>query len=114
MVRRGSISTNHKELNPKANSETSIAKSRKQVDRSLRALMEELEHENTLIPESPSARLQKVLKFRGLKPLFAVVSAFPLIPSTWRASIVVFTQALEALAIVAPNVTAAFKAGKDL
>jgi hypothetical protein len=109
------MSTNPKDLNPKQTSEATIAKSRKTVDRSLRALMQELEHENTLMQDSPSGRLQKVLKiFRGTKPLFTVLSSLPLLPSTWRASIVMLTQALDALAIVAPNVTAAFKAGKDL
>jgi hypothetical protein len=38
----------------------------------------------------------------------------PAPPVDLRASIVMLTQALDALAIVAPNVTAAFKAGKDL
>ncbi|HYK05947.1 MAG TPA: hypothetical protein VE974_29660 [Thermoanaerobaculia bacterium] len=109
------MSTNPKDLNPKQNSEATIAKSRKVVDRSLRALMQEMEHENTLIQESPTARLQKVLKiFRGTKPLFAVLSSLPLLPTTWRASIVMLTQALDALAVAAPAVTGAFKAGKDL
>lgn len=109
------MSTNPKELNTKEASETMISKSKKNVDRSIRTLMQEMEHENTLVPESPSGRLQRVLKiFRGIKPLFVVLSSLPLIPSTWRAAIVMFTQALEALAIAAPDVTADFKAGKDL
>jgi len=109
------MSTNPKDLHPKESSETTIAKSKKNVDRSIRTLMQEMEHENTLVQDSPSSRLQKVLKiFRGIKPLFAVLSTLPLIPSTWRAAIVMFVQALDALAIAAPEITADFKAGKDL
>jgi hypothetical protein len=109
------MSTNPKDLNPKQSSEAAIAKSRKVVDRSLRTLMQEMEHENTLMQDTPTSRLQKVLKlFRGTRPLFAVLSSLPLLPSTWRASIVMLTQALDALAVVAPEVTADFKAGKDL
>ena len=109
------MSTNPKEIKNKEASETTISRSKKSVDRSIRTLMQEMEHENTLIQESPSGTLQRVLKiYRGIKPLFAVLSALPLIPSTWRAAIVMFNQALEALAFVAPEVTAEFKAGKDL
>ena len=104
------MSTNSREV-----SETTLARSKKSVDRSIRALMQEMEHENTLVQESPVSTLQRVLKIhRGIKPLFAVLGALPLIPSTWRAAIVMFNQALEALAFVAPDVTAEFKAGKDL
>ena len=46
--------------------------------------------------------------------MFAVLGALPLIPSTWRAAIVMFTQALESLSLVGGDITAQFKAGKDL
>lgn len=109
------MSTNPKELNTKESSETHIKTSKRSVDASLRNLQKEMEQENTLVQETPIGRLQKVLKiFRGIKPLFAVLGSLPLIPSTWRAAIVMFTQALDALAVVAPEVTAEFKAGKDL
>jgi hypothetical protein len=109
------MSTNPKELNPKESSETHIKTSKRSVDASLRNLQKEMEQENTLVQETPVGRLQRVLKiFRSIKPLFAVLGSLPLIPSTWRAAIVMFTQALDALAIVAPEVTAEFKAGKDL
>lgn len=89
--------------------EAAIKDSRANVDRSILALTREMRHENTLIEESPSSRLQKVLKiYRGIKPLLAVLGTLPLIPSNWRGAIVIFTQALDALA------TADFKAGKDL
>jgi hypothetical protein len=107
--------TKTQNLDPKESSEAIIARSKRSVDRSVRALMQEMEHENTLVRESPAGTLQRVLKiFRGLKPLFAVISTLPIIPSTWRVAIVMFTQALDALAFVAPDVTAEFKAGKDL
>jgi hypothetical protein len=96
-------------------SQDAIKAGKRSVDRSVRTLMQELEHENTLIGETPAARFQKVLKiYRGLKPVLAVVSTLPLIPSTWRAALVMFDQALEALSGVSGELLAPFKAGKDL
>jgi len=109
------MSTNPKDLNPKESSETTISKSKKSIDRNIRTLMQEMESENTLVQDTPAGRFQRVLKiFRGLRPLFAVLGSLPLIPSTWRAAIVMFTQALDALAAIGPEVTVEFKAGKDL
>ena len=109
------MSTNPKDLNPKESSESTIKASKRSVDASLRNLQKEMEQENTLLQETPVGRLQKVIKiYRGIKPLLSVISTLPLIPTTWRAAIVMFNQALEALAISAPDVTADFKAGKDL
>jgi hypothetical protein len=105
------MSTHPNELS----SQDTIKSSKKSVDRSIRTLMQEMEHENTLVAETPVARFQKVLKiYRGIRPLLAVLSALPLIPSTWRAAIVMFDQALEALSGVSGEITAQFKAGKDL
>ena len=109
------MSTNPKELNPIEASKEMIAKSKRNTDRTLRALNVDMEQENTLVQDTPNTRLQKVLKiYRGIKPVFAVIGALPLIPSTWRAAIVMFTQALDALSIVGGDITAQFKAGKDL
>ena len=109
------MSTNPKDLNPKESSETIIRSSKRSVDASLRNLQKEMEQENTLVLETPSGRLQRVLKiYRSIKPLLAVLSTLPLIPATWRAAIVMFTQALEAMATSAPDLSAQFKAGKDL
>ncbi len=109
------MSTNPKELNPIEASKTVIEKSKRSTDRTLRALQQEMEQENTLVQDTPNTRLQKVLKiYRGIKPLFAVIGSLPLIPSTWRAAIVMFTQALDALTAVGGEITAEFKAGKDL
>jgi hypothetical protein len=109
------MSTNPKELNPIEASKTVIEKSKRSTDRTLRSLQQEMEQENTLVQDTPNTRLQKVLKiYRGIKPVFAVIGSLPLIPSTWRAAIVMFTQALDALTAVGGEITAEFKAGKDL
>lgn len=85
------------------------------VNGSIRTLLQEMKHEETPAAETPVTRLQRVLKiYFGIKPLLAALAVFPFIPATWRKSVVLFTQALEALALSAPEVTAAFKAGKDL
>ena len=52
--------------------------------------------------------------YRQIKPLLAVLGSLPILPFTWRGSLTIFTQALDALAATAPGITAAFKAGKDL
>ncbi len=109
------MSTNPKPLHPKQSSEAMIARSKRSIDRNVRALMQEMEHENTLVPETPNGRLQRVLKiFRSLRPTLALVGALPIIPSNWRAAISMLIQALDALALVGPEITANFKAGKDL
>jgi hypothetical protein len=109
------MSTNPKDLHPKQTSEATITKSKKDIDRSIRTLMQEMEHENTLVRESPTGTLQRVLKiYRGIKPMLAVVGSLPLIPATWRAAIAMFVQALDALSLVGMDFTADFKAGKDL
>jgi hypothetical protein len=109
------MSTNPKDLNPIEASKAAIEKSKRSTDRTLRALQQDMEQENTLVQDTPNSRLQKVLKiYRGIKPVFAVIGSLPLIPSTWRAAIVMFTQALDALTAVGGDITAQFKAGKDL
>jgi hypothetical protein len=109
------MSTNPKELNPFEASKEMIAKSKRSTDRTLRALQTDMEQENTLVQDTPNTRLQKVLKiYRSIKPVLAVLGSLPLIPSTWRAAVVMFTQALDALSVVGGDITAQFKAGKDL
>jgi hypothetical protein len=84
------------------------------VDRSIRTLMQEMKHEPAVLPETPLGRLQRVLKiYGGIKPLLVILTATPLIPSPWRTALKTFAHSLEALAAT-PEVTAAFKAGKDL
>jgi hypothetical protein len=43
-----------------------------------------------------------------------ILGSLPIVPPTWRASLLMFTQALDALALVGPDLTAEFKAGRDL
>ncbi len=97
--------TNTKNLNPKGPG----------VNGSIRTLLQEMQQEETPDNETPATRLQRVLKiYFGIKPLLAFLAAFPFIPSTWRKALTLLTQALEALALSTPEVTAAFKAGRDL
>ena len=104
-----STNTNHQA------SEAIIQSNKKIIDRGVRTLMAEMEHENTLAAESPVTRFQKVLKiYRGIKPLFKILSTLPLVPPTWRAAVVMFDQALEALSGVSGELIEPFKAGKDL
>lgn len=100
---------------PKEQSEAMIRDRKRVIDRSIRTLMQEMEHENTLVAETPLTKFQKVVKvYRGVKPLFAVLATLPLIPSTWRAAITMLDQALEALSGVSGDLVPQFKAGKDL
>jgi len=109
------MSTNPKELNPTKASEELIAKNKRTIDRSVRTLVQEMEHENTLLAESPSGVVQRVLKvYRGIKPLLTLLHALPILPLSWRASLGMLIQALDALALAGPEITNGFKAGKDL
>ena len=75
------MSTNPKELNPLEASKSMIEKSKRSTDRTLRALNEDMEQENTLVQDTPNGRLQKVLKIcRGIKPVFAVLGVAPAHP----------------------------------
>jgi hypothetical protein len=109
------MSTNPKDLKAKDASGELIAKHKRSIDRSVRTLMQEMEHENTLLAEPPVSRLQRVLKiYRQIKPLLALLGTLPFIPYNWRSPLLMFTQALDALAAAGPDLTAQFKAGKDL
>jgi hypothetical protein len=93
--------------------EAILRENRKDVDRGLVTLQDEMEHEHTLLPDTPNTRLQRALKvYRGIRPVLTVLSTLPILPTLWRTGLTVLTQVLDALA--APEVTAAFKAGKDL
>ena len=109
------MSTNPKDQTPKQLSEAIIAKSKRGVDRKVRNLMLEMEQENTLLQETPLGILQKVLKiFRATTPLFAVLVNLPFIPMGWRGAISMLVHALDALTEVGPDITASFKAGRDI
>jgi hypothetical protein len=92
-----------------------ITDNKTSVNRNLRGLQLTMEQENTLIAETPAVKFQKVLKiYRSIKPLLSVLATLPLVPATWRAAVIMFTQALDALSGVSGEITASFKAGKDL
>ena len=94
-------------------SETLIRKEKKNVDRRIAALMTELNHETTLLPETPLRLLQRALKFyRGVKPVLGVLVKLPFMPPTWSAIIEGFMRALDALDTA--EVIGKFKAGRDL
>jgi hypothetical protein len=88
----------------------------KQVDSAIRAMnVTEMEQENALLPATFGARLQQLVKvYSGVKPLLSVLAALPIIPATWRAALVLFNQALEAVTESAGDIGPDFKAGKDL
>ena len=52
--------------------------------------------------------------YRQIKPLLALLGSLPFIPYNWRSPLLMFTQAVHALAAVGPDLTAQFKAGKGL
>jgi len=87
----------------------------KQIDQSVKTLdLATVEQENALLPDNLSGRVQKLVKVYGsIKPLLTVVSTLPIIPSGWRSALAVFSQAVEAV-VSAPEISADFRAGKDL
>lgn len=87
----------------------------KTIDREIQALTAELEQEQSLLPETQSGRIARLLRiYNGIKPLLTVIGALPLLPSGWRAALVLFNNALAAVAAGVDDVSADFKAGKDL
>jgi hypothetical protein len=93
-------------------SQATIWNNKKTVDRAVRTLMRELEREDTIVPESPRARVERVLTiYRGLTPLFGVITVLPLIPYTWRAALVIFDQSLDSLAGAARDFASDFMTG---
>ena len=93
--------------------ENLIRKEKKNIDRGVNALMAEMAHENTLLPDTPLRIVQRVVTFyRGVRPILVVVTKLPIIPPSWTGVVNIFINALDALAQI--DVTAEFKAGKDL
>jgi hypothetical protein len=87
----------------------------KHIDKAVKTLsIDKMEQENALLPDNLSGRVQKLVKvYSSIKPLLTVVAALPIIPATWRAALVIFTQAVEAV-VSSPEISPDFKAGKDL
>jgi hypothetical protein len=91
----------------------------------------EMEIERNAIADTPKGRVQRLIKiYASVKPLLLALSTLVLIPATWRSGIKVFIGALDAVAVVAPQLGTGeagdvvkiddpqtvpdFKAGKDL
>jgi hypothetical protein len=87
----------------------------KHIDKAIKTLkLADMEQENALLGDNLSGRVQKLVKvYSSIKPLLVAVSALPIIPATWRAALVIFTQAVEAV-VSSPEIDPDFKAGKDL
>lgn len=85
------------------------------INRSMKTInIAEMEQENALLPKTLAGNVQRLVKvYNGVKPLLSVIATLPLFPQAWRAAIVLFNSALEAVAS-SPEVSADFKAGKDL
>jgi hypothetical protein len=89
-IDRENLAENRPENRPETDLRGLIAKSNEERGPPIRMLMARW---NTML-ETRSSGLQHVLKtYRSLKPLFTVLSSLALIPSTWRASIVMFIPA---------------------
>ena len=94
-----------------------IRKERKSVDKRIVALLADLGHENTLLPEPAIGALKRALKiYRGVKPVLGVIAKLPIVPPVWAAILDAFMRALDALGApeVIGEITTKFKAGKDL
>jgi hypothetical protein len=62
----------------------------------------------TAVPQTGADRAQRlVIAYTAARPILAAVAAMPFIPATWRAVVT-------ALVVTLDQVTASFKAGKDL
>jgi hypothetical protein len=62
----------------------------------------------TAVPQSNADRASRLITaYAAARPILSVLAATPLIPATWRAIVATLVLALD-------QVTASFKAGKDL
>jgi hypothetical protein len=88
-----------------------IAKNRRSIERNMKTLASAMENEDIASQETPNGRVQRVLNiYHHLQPLLNLLGNLAVVPPNWRGAIIMFTQALDGLA-VAGN---AFKAGKDI
>jgi hypothetical protein len=89
-------------------------RTKKKIDSSVKATIASLENESP-DADTPNSRFQRLLQFyKMLKPLFAFILSFPLIPQMWRTGLGVIVQLLESFVTIGPDITVQFKAGKDL
>jgi hypothetical protein len=76
-----------------------------------RLALDAIAPEETLIAQTPEARIAQLAKvFAMIRPLLPLLAVLP-IPRMWRIALTVFFNAIEA---VVPEVSASFKAGRDL
>jgi hypothetical protein len=75
------------------------------IDHHLRAFDLTVLTSQGAVQESKSERLART--YAMVRPILLAVTAIPFIPTTWRAALRIFMAALD-------EVTASFKAGKDL
>ncbi|MEA2327058.1 MAG: hypothetical protein QOE68_2017 [Thermoanaerobaculia bacterium] len=62
----------------------------------------------TAAPQTPAEREQRLTNaYTAARPILVALAAMPFIPATWRAIVTTFVVALD-------QITASFKAGKDL
>lgn len=80
----------------------------------------EKESRNTVLPgeenpDTPVSLIERLVTiYEALKPLLGTLATLPLFPKAWRAAFSLFLGAVQAVADKLPEVSAAFKAGKDL
>jgi hypothetical protein len=95
-----------------------------EIDASIRTLTDYARNDRTLLASGSKERLVRTLKvYTAVKPLLRALSFVPLLPTNWRAALVLFLETLDALALTAegagddfppPEPRIEFKAGKDL
>lgn len=90
------------------------------INASIRTLAIEIAANNNVLPgeenpDTPIGRIERLVKlYEALKPLLQTVAALTLIPRGWRSALSLFLAALEAVADGLADLSAQFKAGKDL
>ena len=90
-------------------------KTRRQMEGCVRRAISALEHENTVLAQSPIAVFQRLLKvYKQLKPLLVFLTTFPLVPQSIRTGVGLLVQMLDSVSEAGPTLTTWFKAGKDL
>src|SRR5690349_195020 len=90
-------------------------KTRRQMEGCVQRAISALEHENTVLAQSPIAVFQRLLKvYKQLKPLLVFLTTFPLVPQSIRTGVGLLVQMLDSVSEASPTLTTWFKAGKDL
>lgn len=95
--------------------EMEVTKHYNEINRAIRSLdIAEMKEPKAALADTPGNRIQKLVTvYAAVKPLLSVVATLPLLPSSWRAALALFTSALEAV-VLSPELNPSFKAGKDL